>query len=161
MLYLELLWFSSSKSSSEEKLGECALLFSFRHGEKYPESILSCWIEIKCFFNLYFSVFCKRVHLFHRSMHEEIYAVITWVKHVLFLCFIFFLYKSCAGHSSLFFTCSEHWAPSNFPREQPWDLNRIQSFDWFLDCCSGNRTYTVPVNRTGTFGEFVRLPRLV
>ena len=91
LLYLELLWFSSSsKSSSEEKLGECALLFSSRRGEKYPESILSCWIEIKCFFNLYFSVFCKRVHLFHRSIHEEIYAVITWVKHVLFLCFIFF-----------------------------------------------------------------------
>ena len=161
LLYLELLWFSSSsKSSSEEKLGECALLFSSRHGEKYPESILSCWIEKKCFFNLYFSVFCKRVYLFHRSMHEEIYAVITWVKHVLFLCFMFFFHTN-HGHSSLFFTCSEHWAPSNFLREQPCDLNRIQSFDRFLDCRSGNRTYTVPVNRTGTFGEFVRLPGLV
>lgn len=103
MLYLELLWFSSSsKSSSEEKLGECALLFSFRHGEKYPESILSCWIEIKCFFNLYFSVFCKRVHLFHRSMHEEIYAVITWVKHVLFLCFIFFYTNHVLGTPAYF-----------------------------------------------------------
>lgn len=92
LLYLELLWFSSSSKSSSE----CALPFSSKHGEKYPESILSCWIEIKCFFNLYFSVFCKRVHHFHRSMHEEIYAVITWVKHVLFLCFIFFPYKSWA-----------------------------------------------------------------